>query len=143
MQTFALLAVVGLAPPARVPLRHAPVAPSGRRTAAISMDGEMAPEFRGTQDTAPNMLQAEAIRSESDAVLLLAPPGTGKTRVLRARIAYLRTKGVPPSAILVVTFTQHAAQQRSTQHAAQHAAQGIRHKAQGTRHKRQGTRLKA
>ena len=63
------------------------------------------------QRTLPSHQQAEAIRSDSDAVLLLAPPGTGKTRVLRARLAYLINKGVPRSSILVVTFTNHAAQQ--------------------------------
>ena len=60
----------------------------------------------------PNKLQAEAIRSTSNSVLLLASPGTGKTRVLRARMAHLLlSRGVPSSSILAVTFTQHAAQQ--------------------------------
>ncbi|KAL1505088.1 hypothetical protein AB1Y20_008847 [Prymnesium parvum] len=59
-----------------------------------------------------NPLQMEAIRSSSDAVLLLASPGTGKTRVLRARMAYLiLVQRVPEEAVLGVTFTSHAAQQ--------------------------------
>ena len=58
----------------------------------------------------PNVLQTEAIRSSSNAVLLIASPGTGKTRVIRARVAYLLGRGVAVSSILVVTFTQHAAQ---------------------------------
>ena len=59
----------------------------------------------------PNNLQFQAIRSSSNAVLLLAPPGTGKTRVLRARLACLLNSGENHSSILVVTFTNHAAQQ--------------------------------
>ena len=59
-----------------------------------------------------NPLQAKAICSSSDAVLLLSSPGTGKTRVLRARMAYLLlSQGVEQGQILGVTFTQHAAQQ--------------------------------
>ena len=59
-----------------------------------------------------NPLQTEAIRSTSGAVMLIASPGTGNTRVLRARIAYLLlSKGVPESAIVGVTLTTHAAQQ--------------------------------
>ena len=77
------------------------------RPAAVHMSAVFPPEER----TVPNVLQTEAIRSTSDAVLLLASPGTGKTRVMRARLAYLISKGVPASAILVVTFTQHAAKQ--------------------------------
>ena len=58
----------------------------------------------------PDALQSEAIKSASNSVLLLASPGTGKTRVLRARMAYLLLRErVPPENILAVTFTQHAA----------------------------------
>ena len=62
-------------------------------------------------DDQPNQLQHQAIRSASGAVLLLSPPGTGKTRVLRSRLAYLLSKGEERSSILVVTFTNHAAEQ--------------------------------
>ena len=64
---------------------------------------------------AVNPLQTEAIRSDNSAVLVLASPGTGKTRVLRARMAYLLiSKGVPSDRILTVAFSQHAVSQLRT-----------------------------
>ena len=60
----------------------------------------------------PSQMQAEAICSEERAILVLASAGTGKTRILRTRMAYLLQKQrVRSSRILAVTFSQHAAQQ--------------------------------
>src|SRR6478735_889883 len=58
-----------------------------------------------------NDAQREAATAPDGANLILAGPGSGKTRVITYRVAYLIAKGVPPEAILLVTFTRRAARE--------------------------------
>ena len=56
-----------------------------------------------------NENQRRAATHQSGPLLVLAGAGTGKTRTLVARAAWLRAQGVPAPRILLLTFTRRAA----------------------------------
>jgi DNA helicase II / ATP-dependent DNA helicase PcrA len=53
--------------------------------------------------------QLEAVRHPGGALLILGGAGTGKTRVLVERFAWLAEQGCPPDEILLLTFSAAAA----------------------------------
>jgi DNA helicase-2/ATP-dependent DNA helicase PcrA len=72
---------------------------------AVGVECEIMSGFTGTL----NPQQREAATHLHGPLLILAGAGTGKTRVITARIAHMVNEGIDPKHILAVTFTNKAA----------------------------------
>ena len=68
-------------------------------------------DFRIRYESALNPSQLEAVMHTEGPLLVIAGAGSGKTRALTYRAAYLVEKGISPAAILLMTFTRKASQE--------------------------------
>lgn len=87
-----------------------PAAAQAAQQRGQSLSGAASPPRPALLDSLDDE-QAAAVFSASSAVRCKAGPGSGKTRVIVARVAHLLHSGVAAPNILVITFTNKAAQE--------------------------------
>src|SRR6478672_8914797 len=77
----------------------------------IKRDAGSLPERLTRYKQELNEEQFRAVTAKPGASLVVAGAGSGKTRVITYRVAYLTEQGVPPQRILLATFTNRAARE--------------------------------
>ena len=56
-------------------------------------------------------VQQEIVETKANKVVVMSVPASGKTAVLTERVKYLLEQGEKPSSIVVITFTNAAAEE--------------------------------
>ncbi len=80
-------------------------------TRVFTLEGSGDPRLRLDLERDLNDQQRSAVTCGDGPKLVIAGAGSGKTRTITYRVAYLMSKGIPASAIMLATFTNKAARE--------------------------------